>query len=253
MKMQKWLIALGVVTWTTASASAVLSGPEKTEVWTPAPPLVKPGNGQRPPADAIVLFGGQDLREWRMAADPGKPAAWPVSNGILTVGKGTGNIQTSRHFTDYQLHLEWQIPDESSGAGQQRGNSGLFLASTGRGHEGYELQILACEDNPTYVNGQAGSVYKQLIPLANACASGKEWQSYDVVWTAPRFHADGSLLSAAHVTMLHNGVLIQNHVKLAGETVYEGAPSYRAQGAAPIKLQDHGDGVKFRNIWIRPL
>lgn len=253
MKMMQCVVALGIVLSTPASANGTLSGPEKTEVWTPAPALVKPGNAGTPPSDAIVLLGGNGLGEWRMATDPAKPAAWPVANGVLTVGKGTGNIQTSRLFTDYQLHLEWRMPDEAGGSGQQRGNSGVFLASTGKGDAGYEIQILACDDNLTYANGQAGSVYKQLIPLVNACAAGREWQSYDIVWTAPRFNADGTLSAAAHLTVFHNGVLIQNHVKLAGETVYQGAPSYRAHGASPVKLQDHGDGVKFRNIWIRPL
>lgn len=247
------LLLLALVLPALASASGVLSGPEKTEVWSPVPAMVTPGKAGAAPSDAVILFGGNGLAAWRMAADPAKPATWPVSNGILTVGKGMGNIQTARSFTDYQLHLEWRIPAALAGSGQHRGNSGVFLASTGKGQEGYELQILACDGNPTYANGQAGSVYKQFIPLANACATGREWQSYDVVWTAPRFNADGSVLSAAFLTVLHNGVLVHNHVKLAGETVYEGAPAYRAHGAAPVKLQDHGDGVEFRNIWIRPL
>jgi hypothetical protein len=169
------------------------------------------------------------------------------------VRKGAGHIETRQRFTDYQLHLEWRVPEHIGGAGQLRGNSGVFLASTGSADQGYEVQILACNANKTYANGQAASIYKQHIPLVNACAPAGQWQSYDVIWTAPRFDADGSVTQAARLTLLHNGVLVQHHAALAGETVYAGAPSYRAHGAAPIKLQDHGDAVSFRNIWIRPL
>jgi hypothetical protein len=168
------------------------------------------------------------------------------------VRPGSGNIQTRRLFGDYQLHLEWRVPATVSGSGQARGNSGLFLASTGI-DSGYEIQILDCANNSTYANGQAASIYKQHIPLVNACAAAGEWQTYDVIWTAPRFAADGSLISPAYVTALHNGVLVQNHVALQGESVYAGKPSYRRHGATPIKLQDHGDPVSFRNIWVRPL
>jgi hypothetical protein len=144
------------------------------------------------------------------------------------------------------------VPASVSGSGQARGNSGLFLASTGV-ESGYEIQILDCANNKTYANGQAASIYKQHIPLVNACAAAGEWQTYDVIWTAPRFATDGALISPAYVTALHNGVLVQNHVALQGETVYAGKPSYRKHGPAPIKLQDHGDAVSFRNIWVRPL
>jgi hypothetical protein len=236
-----------------ASAQSPASGPAKTEVWSPVPAVVTPGDQQRAPSDAIVLFGGKDLSEWRSAADAGKPAAWTVADGAFTVAKGTGNIQTTRLFSDYQLHVEWRVPTGLTGSGQGRGNSGVFLASTGNGYEGYELQILDCNANPTYVNGQAASIYKQHAPLVNACAAPGAWQTYDVVWQAPRFKADGALATPAYVTVLHNGVLVQNHAALAGETLYEGAPFYKAHGAAPIKLQDHGDPVSYRNIWVRPL
>jgi hypothetical protein len=175
---------------------------------------------------------------------------------VVTVKKGTGNIQTRRKFTDYQLHLEWRIPPNITGSGQARGNSGLFLASTGDGDAGYELQIVDSYANKTYVNGQAASIYKQHPPLANAMRPPGEWQVYDVVWTAPRFNVDGTLKSPASVTAFHNGVLVQNHAILAGETLYIGKPSYRAHGPAPIKLQDHGDpseAISFRNIWVREL
>ncbi|OON62728.1 hypothetical protein B0920_04630 [Massilia sp. KIM] len=226
--------------------------PAATEVWSPEPKRVVPGGPASAPSDAIVLFDGKDLREWVSADAPDKPAGWTVADGAFSVRGGSGDIQTRRLFTDYQLHLEWRAPTTLAGAGQARGNSGLFLASTGKG-SGYELQILDCADNKTYANGQAASIYKQHIPLVNACAAPGQWQSYDVIWTAPRFAADGALLSPAYVTALHNGVLVQHHVALPGETLYVGKPSYRKHGPAPIKLQDHGDAVSFRNVWVRPL
>lgn len=229
--------------------------PAATEVWTPEPRRVAPAPAAAAaaaPSDAIVLFDGKDLREWVSAANPGRPAAWIVDGGRLTVRGGSGDIQTRRLFTDYQIHLEWRVPPELRGSGQAKGNSGLFLAATGKG-SGYEIQILDCADNKTYANGQAASLYKQHIPLVNACAAPGEWQRYDIIWSAPRFGADGKLVAPARVTALHNGVLVQNHVALLGETVYAGQPGYRRHGPAPIMLQDHGDPVSFRNIWVRPL
>ena len=231
--------------------------PEDTEQWEPKPPVVDPGPAVSapPPSDAIVLFGDGGLEEWVSVKD-GAPAQWTVEDGVFTVKKGTGNIETKRRFTDYQLHLEWRIPPHIDGEGQGRGNSGLFLASTGGGDAGYELQILDSYRNETYVNGQAGSIYKQTPPRVNAMRPPGEWQTYDVVWTAPRFNADGSLRTPAFVTAFHNGVLIHDHVALGGETTYVGPPRYRAHGPTPIKLQDHGDPsqpMSFRNIWIREL
>jgi hypothetical protein len=223
--------------------------PKDSEVWAPEPQRVTPG---AVPSDAIVLFDGKDLREWVAAGAPDKSAPWPVADGAFAVRGGSGDIQTRRSFTDYQLHLEWRVPAGLTSSGQARGNSGVFLASTGNG-SGYEVQILDCLENKTYVNGQAASIYKQHAPLVNACAPAGQWQSYDVIWTAPRFAADGTLLSPAYVTVLHNGVLVQNHVALAGESVHVGKPAYRRHGALPIRLQDHGDAVSFRNIWLRPL
>jgi len=225
--------------------------PKDTEVWAPQPARVAPGSTSTAPSDAVVLFDGKDANEWVAAAGQGKPAGWTVADGVMTVRGGSGDIQTRKLFTDYQIHLEWRVPAKLSGQGQGRGNSGLFL-STGSGN-GYEIQILDCGDNATYVNGQAASIYKQYIPLVNACAAAGEWQTYDVIWTAPRFAADGALLSPAYVTALHNGVLVQNHVALQGESVHAGKPGYRKHGAAPIRLQDHGDAVSFRNIWVRTL
>lgn len=232
--------------------------PEETEVWSPEPPVVTPGGFQysQPPSDAIILFDGQNLNEWIAAKNPEMPAGWIVHDGIMTVNKKAGNIQTRQTFTDYQLHLEWMIPKDIEGSGQLRGNSGLFLASTGGNDEGYEIQILDSYKNKTYVNGQAGSIYKQYAPLVNAGRPPGEWQAYDVIWTAPRFNKDGSLKREARVTLFFNGVLVQNNVKLKGETVYIGIPEYHAHGASPIKLQAHGDDSKpisFRNIWVRKL
>lgn len=228
--------------------------PEDTEIWTPVPKVVTPGaKNAAPPSDAIVLFDGHNLGEW-VSANDGSPAKWTVANGVMTVNKPSGDIETKRRFTDYQLHAEWRIPRSVTGTGQARGNSGIYLAMTDSG--GYELQVMDSYDNPTYVNGQAASMYKQYPPLVNAARKPGEWQSYDVVWTAPRFNADGALKSPAYVTAFHNGVLVQNHVALKGVTLYIGTPFYHAHGAAPILLQAHGDPsppISYRNIWVRPL
>ena len=231
--------------------------PEDTEIYSPVPAVVTPGKTcGSAPSDAIILFDGKDLSKWVLADDIAKQADWIVNKGIITVNKHSGNIQTRQSFMDYQLHIEWRIPTNIQGSGQARGNSGLFLASTGKGDDGYELQILDSYNNSTYVNGQAGSIYKQYPPLVNANFPPGVWQSYDVIWTAPRFNEDGSLKSPARVTVFFNGILIQNNVKLKGPTLYIGHPAYKEHGACPIKLQAHGDKsvpISFRNIWIRPL
>lgn len=231
--------------------------PEDTEVWEPVPPVVTPGRvDSAPPSDAIVLFDGKNLDEWVMTRDK-SPARWKVADGILTVVKErAGNIETKRTFKNYQLHIEWRIPENITGSDQSRGNSGVFLASTGQGDAGYELQILDSYNNKTYVNGQAGSIYKQGIPLVNPARKPGEWQSYDVVWTAPVFNADGSLRTPAYVTAFFNGVLVQNHFELQGETLFIGKPFYKKYDRAPIKLQAHNDPsepISFRNIWVREL
>lgn len=238
--------------------NAYAQKPEDTEVYKPVPPKVSTGaHFADAPSDALILFDGKNLDQWISVKDNSKPAQWTVADGAFTVKKGTGNIQTKKSFLNYQLHLEWKIPANITGKGQGRGNSGLFLASTGGGDDGYELQILDNYNNDTYVNGQAGSIYKQFVPLANANKKPGEWQTYDVIWTAPTFKADGSLNTPARVTVFFNGVLVQNNTTLTGPTEYIGAPSYKkAHGACPIKLQDHGDPsepISFRNIWIREL
>jgi hypothetical protein len=239
-----------------SSCALAQDDPKATEQWEPVPKVVTPGNpGSAPPSDAVVLFNGHDISQWEASKDH-SAARWKVHDGVLTVDKTSGNIQTKQKFKSYQLHLEWQVPKDITGEGQGRGNSGVFLASTGPGDEGYEVQIMDSFKNPTYVNGQAGSVYKQAAPLVNAMRPPGEWQTYDIIWTAPTFAADGSVKSAAYVTLFHNGVLVQNHTELAGETFYIGKPKYNAYTEAPIKLQAHGDHsqpISFRNIWVRPL
>jgi Domain of Unknown Function (DUF1080) len=235
---------------------ATKAKPEDTEVWQPVPEVVTPGaECGAAPSDAIVLFDGKNLDEWVTNKDK-SPAKWDVADGILTVAKSQGNIETKRSFTNYQLHLEFRIPANITGTGQARGNSGVFLASTGAGDAGYELQVLDSYDNKTYVNGQVGSLYKQAIPLANPSRKPGEWQIYDVVWTAPVFNEDGSLKTPAYATVFLNGVLVENHFELKGETLYIGKPVYKKYTSAPIKLQAHGDKsepISFRNIWVREL
>ena len=232
--------------------------PKDTEVWEPEPKVVKPGaTDSQPPSDAIVLFDGKNLDEWVSTRDK-TPATWTVADGVLVVSKarGSGNIETKRKFRNYQLHAEWKIPENVTGKDQERGNSGIFLASTGPGDAGYELQILDSYNNKTYSNGQAGSIYKQAIPLVNPARKPGEWQTYDVVWKAPVFNADGSVKTPAFVTVFFNGVLVQDHFELIGETLYIGKPSYKKYDSAPIKLQAHPDpspAISFRNIWVREL
>jgi Domain of Unknown Function (DUF1080) len=240
----------------TAQRPANTMKPEETEVWEPVPKVVTPGKtNSDAPSDAVVLFDGTNLDQWVNVKDK-SPAGWTVADGIVTVNKSAGNIETKRSFKNYQLHLEFRIPSNITGTGQGRGNSGLFLASTGPGDDGYEMQIMDSYENKTYVNGQAASIYKQSPPLVNAARKPGEWQAYDVIWTAPTFNADGSLKTPAYVTAYHNGVLVQNHFELKGQTLYIGHPFYKAFNGAPIKLQAHGDKsepISFRNIWVREL
>ena len=231
--------------------------PEDTEYYTPVPKVVTPGKSLgEAPSDAIVLFNGKNLDEWVLADDSNATSKWDLKNNVITVNKDKGDLQTKRKFLDFQLHIEYRIPSDITGSGQARGNSGIFLAAVPWGAGGYELQVLDNYNNSTYVNGQAGSIYKQSPPLVNACRKPGEWQAYDVVWTAPRFNDDGSLKSAARVTVFHNGVLVQNNFELRGDTPYVGQPAYKKHGAAPIKLQAHGDKsepISYRNIWVREL
>jgi hypothetical protein len=220
--------------------------PELTEKWEPVPPVITPGIGTAPPSDAIVLFDGTDMEQWQKP--DGQPPGWNLEDGVMTVVKGAGSIQTKQSFGDMQLHLEWRAPKKIVGEGQGRGNSGVYLQ--GR----YEVQVLDCYENTTYSNGQTASIYKQHIPLVNACRPPGEWQTYDIIYMAPRFNEDGSLFAPATVTVLHNGVLVQNHVVIKGNTEYIGLPAYKAHPLKqPLSLQDHNNPVSFRNIWVREL
>lgn len=221
--------------------------PEDTEVWTPVPKTVTVDGEKMIPSDAIVLFDGSSLDAWISSKDKESAAPWTIEDGFFTVKPGSGGIETEQQFEDYQLHVEWRSPLVIKGEGQGRGNSGIFMQGL------YEVQVLDTYNNKTYVNGQAGSIYKQHIPLVSAVKEPGEWHSYDIIWTAPRFNEDGSVKEKARVTVLHNGVLVQNNVEVKGTTEYIGMPKYEAHGAGPIALQDHGDLVSFRNIWIRPL
>ena len=217
----------------------------------PRPPVITPGTFStpdvpgKPPSDAVVLFDGKNLDAWR--TDKGEPAKWKVENGYLEVVPGAGDIFTRAEFGDSQLHIEWRAPSPPKGDSQGRGNSGIFLMGL------YETQVLDCYHNLTYADGQAGAVYGQSPPLVNACRPPGEWQTYDIVYTAPRFK-DGKIDVPGFVTTFHNGVLVQNHTQILGATEHRAVPKLVVHGPkASLKLQDHHDPVRFRNIWIRPL
>ncbi len=218
----------------------------------PHPAIVDPGTGvppatpARPPADAIVLFDGKDLSAWQAAS--GGPAAWKVENGYLEVVKGTGSIQTKQAFGDVQLHIEFMEPVPAVGTGQERGNSGVFLMST------YEVQVLDSFRNETYADGQAGALYGQYPPLVNACREPGEWQAYDIVFEAPRFDTQGQVTKRARATVLQNGVVVQHATEFTGPTAWKQRQPYAAHPAKlPLALQDHGQPVRFRNVWVREL
>jgi len=220
--------------------------PEETEDWSRKPEKVTPGEGTQPPSDALVLYGGaEDISKWE--SERGGPAPWKAGE-FLTIAPGTGGIKTKQSFGDVQLHVEWRVPADVEGSGQDRGNSGIYLMGL------YEVQVLDSYENETYYNGQAGSIYKQHIPLVNASRPPGKWQTYDIIFKAPGFAADGSLETPAFVTVIHNGVLVQNHAELWGPTRYIGKPSYEAHPAQlPLMIQDHNHRDSFRNIWIREL
>lgn len=220
--------------------------PTVTELWEPIPAKITPGtNAGEAPSDATILFNGKDMTEWTSL--DGTAAKWEVKDGAFTVKKGTGDIKTKKSFGDIQLHIEWRAPSEIIGEGQGRGNSGIFF------QEKYELQVLDSYESRTYSNGQAGSMYKQAIPLANPTRKPGEWQVYDVVYTAPRFSDNGRVILPAYITVFLNGVIVQNHNQIIGPTEYKGMPVYISHGKASLKLQDHGNPVSYRNIWIREL
>ena len=205
-----------------------------------APAVVTPGDSNSAPSDATVLFGGENLDAWTGAE------RWTVKDGVMYAGKGS--IKTKESFADCQLHIEWTAPVPPKGSGQGRGNSGVFLMDT------YEIQVLDSFDNETYFDGQAGAIYKQTPPQVNAMRPPGQWNVYDIIWTAPKFAEDGTLTSPAYITAIHNGVLILNHFELQGDTPYSRPPAYKKHAERlPIRLQDHGNPVGFRNIWIREI
>lgn len=219
-----------------ASAKEYLNG-----ITWQAPSVVTPGESNADaPSDAVVLFDGTDASKWKGAEK------WTVEDGVLTVGKG--NIVSKDEFGDCQVHIEWSAPSPPKGTGQGRGNSGLFLMNI------YEIQVLDSYQDETYHDGQAGAIYKQTPPMANAMRPPGQWNTYDILWTAPRFNEDGTLKSPAYITAIHNGVVIQNHFELLGNTPYDRPPAYSKHGAkGPLRIQDHGNPVRFRNIWVREI
>lgn len=221
--------------------------PKLTEVWSPVPEVVKPGStAADAPSDAIVLFDGKDASKWR--SKTGGNIAWKIADGAMTVEGGKGEIYSKDSFGDCQLHIEWRTPSVVKGESQGRGNSGIFLMGK------YELQVLDSYNNKTYSNGQAGSIYKQHMPLVNASRGPGEWQTYDVIFTAPRLQENGMVKTPARITVIHNGVLVQNNTVLWGSTQYIGIAAYEKHGdKEPLMLQDHGNPVSYRNIWIRNL
>ncbi|PYQ20151.1 MAG: DUF1080 domain-containing protein [Acidobacteria bacterium] len=240
----------------TALALAAFAQPPKEwaihDMNRPLPRVVDPGTAStadqpgRPPSDAVVLFDGKDLSRWR--ADKGGAAGWKVDNGAMEVVKGTGGIHTEQPFGDAQLHVEWRTPTPASGEGQERGNSGVFLMGL------YEVQVLDSYQSRTYADGQAAALYGQSPPLVNASRAPGEWQTYDIVFHGPRFGPDGALLRPARATVLHNGVLVQDNQALTGPTAHQARPPYKAHPEKlPLGLQDHGDPVRYRNVWVREL
>jgi hypothetical protein len=221
-----------------------------TEFWTPQRKVVTPGDikTNSAPSDAIVLFDGKNLDAWHNGN--GGAAEWIVKNGVVTVDKTKGDIVTRKNFGSFQLHLEWCVPADINGEGQGRGNSGVFL------QDKYEVQILDCYKNETYINGMTGSIYKQTPPQVNAMRKPGEWNVYDIIYTAPVFKEDGTYLYRPRVTVIHNGVVLQNNTEILGTTEYIGVPRVVPHGDGPIRLQMHGDpskGISFRNIWIREM
>lgn len=252
--------ALGVRYFVACAALASLAsttGAQAVREWPvhstarPQPPIVDPGPAAGPvaaPSDAIVLFDGRSLNEWRSADTTRGAAKWKVENGYMEVVAGAGAIATVRTFGDAQLHVEWAAPDPARGEGQERGNSGVYLMST------YEVQVLDSYRNTTYPDGQAAAIYGQHPPLVNASRPPGQWQTYDIVFRAPRFDARGQLVAPARMTVIHNGVLVHNDVALMGPTTHQRRLPYSPHAERlPIVLQDHGHPVRYRNIWIREL
>lgn len=258
MKNEPMMVAVAAILLAVAGAAPAwqdnpqASGLQQWAIHDPArplPPTVDPGPAGPPvpaPSDAVVLFDGSSLDQWTDMK--GGPPRWKLENGYMEVVKGTGSIKTMRSFGDCQLHVEWSAPSSGAGQGQDRGNSGVFLMGL------YEVQILDGYENKTYADGLTAAVYGQYPPLVNACRRPGEWQTYDIVFHAPRFAEDGKLIEPARLTVFHNGILAQDNVAPTGPTAHKARPPYKAHAAMlPLSLQEHAHPVRFRNIWIREL
>jgi hypothetical protein len=254
--MKKWLLIIRTGLLLAASSSVCYAQVQTTwkihDPSRPLPSVIDPGtpgtqdSPGRPPSDSVVLFDGKDLSHW--SHKDGSPAKWKVENGYAEVVAKTGYIYTREAFGDCQLHVEFAEPVPPKGESQERGNSGVFLMGL------YEIQVLDSYENKTYADGQASAVYGQYPPLVNASRPPGQWQTYDIVFHGPRFDASGKLLRPARVTVLHNGVLVQDNVELTGPTEHHQRPPYKAHAEKlPLALQDHGNPVRYRNIWIREL
>jgi len=259
MKATKSSLTLAVSGWLAVSLLELVAQAQPNPHWLehdrrrPQPEAVTPATAStqeqagKPPSDAVVLFDGKDVSQW--SAMDGNPTKWVVRDGYMECVPGSGYVRTLENFGDCQLHVEWAAPTPAHGEGQGRGNSGVFL-----GFDRYEIQVLDSYESPTYSDGGAAAVYGQYPPLVNACLPPGQWQTYDIVWTAPRFDDAGKLLSPARVTVFQNGVLVQNNVQLTGPTSWlERAPYALHPEKQPISLQDHHNPVRFRNIWVREL
>ena len=219
----------------------------------PLPPVIKPpAQLGQPPSDAIILFDGKNMAEWQ--TDKGEEPKWKIENGYMEIVKKGGSIRTKKSFGNCQLHIEWASPVPPTGTSQGRGNSGVFFMSR------YELQVLDSyteknyEDNRTYADGQAAALYGQYPPLVNVSRKPGEWQSYDVSFLRPEFDNDGNLVRPARITVLHNGVVVHNNVAIKGATAHKQQAKYsRHEDKLPLSLQDHGNPIRFRNIWVREL
>jgi len=244
--MQYFKISFILLLSVLMNITSLAQKPQDTEDWSRKPEVVTPLKKSKAPSDAIVLYDGKkDAINWQHGN--GDALKWNVGKAMTVVAQ-TGEIKSKQTFGDMQLHIEWRTPKNVEGNGQGRGNSGVFLMGK------YEVQILDSYNNETYNNGQAASIYKQHIPLVNACLAPGKWQTYDIFFKAPRFNKDETLKSPAYVTVIQNGILVQNHVELKGPTVYVGEPEYQFHAEKlPIKLQDHGNPTSFRNIWVREL
>ena len=239
--------ALTVLLVASSLLSAQITDPKATEFYEPVPPKVTAkAVTTPPPSDAIVLLGPTaDTKEWTHG--DGSAVRWKRDGDVLTVEPGSGLIKTRRKFIDVQLHVEWRSPNEPDKEGQGRGNSGVFF------HERYEVQVLESNGSDTYTNGQAASIYKESPPLVNATSPMGQWNSYDIIFSSPVFNKDGMVVRPAYVTVLHNGVLVQNHWEIKGTTAYIGLHKYTAHGDGSISFQDHSNKVSYRNIWVREL